>query len=78
MRNLPMAPSDVRSYALDGVAWRKSTRSQGQGADCVELARVAGVVGVRDSKDPEGPVLAVAPSVARVVAARIKRGQYDL
>ncbi|MEU1602415.1 DUF397 domain-containing protein [Micromonospora matsumotoense] len=42
---------------LSGVAWRKSTRS-GSNADCVEVAEVAQVIGVRDSKDPAGPVLA--------------------
>ncbi|WP_089154554.1 DUF397 domain-containing protein [Micromonospora sp. NBS 11-29] len=42
---------------LSGATWRKSTRS-GSNADCVEVATAARVVGVRDSKDPAGPVLA--------------------
>ncbi|MEU7978898.1 DUF397 domain-containing protein [Micromonospora sp. NPDC049081] len=41
---------------LTGATWRKSTRS-GNG-ECVEVADdLPGVVGVRDSKDPTGPVL---------------------
>lgn len=36
--------------------WRKSIRSQNAGA-CVEVARVGDVIGMRDSKDPNGPVL---------------------
>ncbi|PTA44603.1 DUF397 domain-containing protein [Micromonospora sp. RP3T] len=41
---------------LTGAIWRKSSRS-GQ-SECVEVAgNLAGVVGVRDSKDPTGPVL---------------------
>jgi len=40
-----------------GAVWRKSTRSNG-GGDCVEVATVPGLVGVRDSKDTAGPVLA--------------------
>ncbi|WP_067537234.1 DUF397 domain-containing protein [Nocardia crassostreae] len=42
---------------LAGAEWFKSTRSQ-PNADCVEIAHLrAGAVGVRDSKDPNGPVL---------------------
>jgi hypothetical protein len=33
------------------TVWRKSSRSQGQNDDCVELAGVLGTVGVRDSKN---------------------------
>ena len=43
--------------------WRKPTRSGAQGDNCVEVAtNVAGVVAVRDSKDPDGPVLEVPPA----------------
>ncbi|MEU1884554.1 DUF397 domain-containing protein [Micromonospora sp. WMMD987] len=42
---------------LSEATWRKSTRS-GSDTDCVEVAAVARVVGVRDSKDRSGPVLA--------------------
>ncbi|MFI7663316.1 DUF397 domain-containing protein [Micromonospora parva] len=47
---------------LTGVRWRKSTRSNGSGGACVEVAdNLPGVVAVRDSKDPDGPVLVFAP-----------------
>ncbi|MGY3515153.1 DUF397 domain-containing protein [Micromonospora sp. PTRAS2] len=42
---------------LSGATWRKSTRS-GSNANCVEVAETVRAVGVRDSKDPAGPVLA--------------------
>ncbi|WP_367041729.1 DUF397 domain-containing protein [Streptomyces sp. Je 1-332] len=47
------------AYDFVGAArWRKSTYSNGDGGDCVEVADgVPGIVPVRDSKDPQGPVL---------------------
>ncbi|GAB3965332.1 DUF397 domain-containing protein [Plantactinospora veratri] len=45
--------------------WKKSSRSNAQ-AECVEVADdLDGAVGVRDSKDPSGPVLAFAPAAWR-------------
>lgn len=41
-----------------GARWRKSSRSSGEGdVECVELADVDSLTGVRDSKNPAGPVL---------------------
>ena len=43
------------------VAWFKSSHSTNDGADCVEVALTPATVLVRDSKDPEGPHLALTP-----------------
>ncbi|MEV0152209.1 DUF397 domain-containing protein [Micromonospora sp. NPDC050686] len=49
---------------LTGAVWRKSTRSGNGGSTCVEVAtNLPGVVGVRDSKDRQGPALTF-PSAA--------------
>ena len=37
--------------------WRKSSRSNGAQANCVEVARASGTVAVRDSKNTAGPML---------------------
>ncbi|MFC0100393.1 DUF397 domain-containing protein [Micromonospora marina] len=52
---------------LSGARWRKSTRS---GGNCVEVAgNLSGVVGVRDSKDPAGPVLTTPAAWTRFVTS---------
>lgn len=46
---------------LSGAQWFKSTRSDAT-KDCVEVAFLgAGIVGVRDSKNPNGPALVFTP-----------------
>ncbi|MCX5120748.1 DUF397 domain-containing protein [Micromonospora sp. NBC_00362] len=57
---------------LTGAFWRTSSRS-GNG-ECVEVAdNLPGVVGVRDSKDPAGPVLVFAPAAWRAFVAVARR-----
>ncbi|WP_405095745.1 DUF397 domain-containing protein [Micromonospora sp. NBC_01412] len=56
---------------LTGARWRKSSRSSGNGGNCVEVAdNLPGVVGVRDSKDPTGPVLTFPPTAWRTFVTR--------
>jgi hypothetical protein len=51
----------------------KSSHSSGNG-ECVEVARnLPGVVAVRDSKDPDGPVLRLAPGAWASFAAHLRR-----
>ncbi|MEV7971082.1 DUF397 domain-containing protein [Sphaerisporangium sp. NPDC088356] len=43
------------------LKWYKSSYSGGNGGSCVEVAGLAGDrIAVRDSKNPSGPILAVA------------------
>nr|WP_242441185.1 DUF397 domain-containing protein [Streptomyces sp. CB02923] len=39
------------------LAWFKSSYSNDDGAECVEIANAPTVVHIRDSKDPQGPQL---------------------
>ncbi|MYR42774.1 DUF397 domain-containing protein [Streptomyces sp. SID5910] len=53
----------MREYDLTNARWRKSTYSNGDGGNCVEVADgVPGVVPVRDSKVTGGPVVVVGAS----------------
>ena len=47
----------VELAGLPDHDWRKGTQSGPNGGNCVEVAAVSGVIAVRDSKDPNGPVL---------------------
>jgi hypothetical protein len=61
---------------FSGATWRKSLRSQNSGA-CVEVARVANSVGVRDSKDPGGPILVVAVWEWQAFLDGVVGGEFD-
>ena len=50
---MPHVSSDNERLNLN---WRKARRSMNNG-NCTEVATAAGMVAVRDSKDPQGPVL---------------------
>ncbi|MET8983429.1 DUF397 domain-containing protein [Streptomyces sp. NPDC004539] len=40
-----------------GAVWRKSSYSNGSGNNCLEAAAFLAMVGIRDSKTPEGAAL---------------------
>jgi len=45
---------------LSRAEWHKSARSNGNGGNCVEVARnLPGIVAIRDSKCPHGSVLII-------------------
>ncbi len=60
---------------LSRAVWHKSTFSNGNGGNCVEVARnLPEIVAVRDSKYPEGPKLTVLPETWEAFTRRIKSG----
>jgi hypothetical protein len=58
--------------------WRTSTRSNGEGGNCVEFAATDGGVRLRDSKNPAGPVLTFGSSAWTSFIRDVKAGKYDL
>jgi hypothetical protein len=56
--------------------WRKSSFSFSNG-NCTEVATFDGFVGIRDSKDPEGPALFFAADAWREFAASLKAGTLE-
>jgi hypothetical protein len=62
---------------MQDAQWRKSSYS-GNTGNCVEVAVTESVVGVRDSKDPDGPALIFTPDEWRIFTAGIRGGEFDL
>lgn len=61
---------------LASAQWFKSSRS-GSASNCVEVAFGVAEVGVRDSKDREGPVLVLGPAAWRAFTATLRTGTLD-
>lgn len=64
---------------LTRAKWRKSSYSNANGGQCVEVARnLPGVVAVRDSKDPDGPALIFEPAQWAAFASGVRAGEFHL
>jgi hypothetical protein len=61
---------------LAQATWRKSSYSGGAG-NCVEVGGNPGTVGVRDSKDPDGPSLILSPRAWHAFVGHVKTGELD-
>ena len=59
-----------------GLAWLKAQSSSANGA-CVEIAKVAGKIAIRDSKDPDGPILVYTPAEFRAFLSGARNGEFD-
>lgn len=58
------------------VAWQKSSYSNHQSA-CVEMGRIGReMIGFRDSKDPEGAVLAFQCTAVRAFVAAVAADEF--
>jgi hypothetical protein len=55
--------------------WRKSSYSQDNG--CVSFADFGETIGLRDSKDPDGPVLRFTRTEIAALLAGCKAGEFD-
>ena len=58
------------------VAWQSA--SDCVSGDCVEASLRDGMVRVRDSKDPDGPMLTFTPAEWEAFLAGAKAGEFDL
>ncbi|MCG5214272.1 DUF397 domain-containing protein [Streptosporangium sp. KLBMP 9127] len=67
---------------LSNATWFKSSFSGSNGGNCVEVARIngepghAGLIAVRDSKDPDGPKLFFTPPEWDAFLSGAKAGEF--
>ncbi|HET9117434.1 MAG TPA: DUF397 domain-containing protein [Pseudonocardiaceae bacterium] len=62
---------------LTGAPWRKSSYSNGNGGDCVEVADLpGGARAVRDSKNPGGSVLSFTAAAWSAFTAGVRSGEF--
>jgi hypothetical protein len=54
--------------------WVKSTYSGGEGGNCIEWSPTRSAV--RDSKDPDGPMLAFTPTAWSSFVAAVQRDEF--
>jgi hypothetical protein len=59
------------------TTWRKSSYSEANTPDCVEIAELDGVVGIRDSKHWERGHLTVSGEGFRSLVERARSGDLD-
>jgi hypothetical protein len=59
------------------ATWRKSQRSNSQGA-CVEIARLDGAtIAMRNSRDPQGTALVYPADAVRALVSAVRSGEFD-
>ncbi len=59
-----------------GLAWLKAQASTHNG-QCVELASAPGKIAMRDSKDPDGPILVYTRAEFKAFLDGARNGEFD-
>ncbi len=60
---------------MTSLAWRKSSHSNTQGNECVEVAELGEAVGIRDSKAPHVGHLVLTPEAFTTLLNRAKQDE---
>jgi hypothetical protein len=67
----------ISAAELVGASWKKSQRSNSQGA-CVEIARLGSdTVAMRNSRDPRGTALVYSADAVRALVSAVRTGEFD-
>jgi hypothetical protein len=65
----------LKTSKLPSATWRKSSHSGDEGGNCIELADLDSAIGIRDSKNSDGPALVIRRREFGALLARVKSGE---
>jgi hypothetical protein len=80
VRKMDAAPARkimLSASERESLSWLKARSSTANG-QCVELASAVGNVAIRDSKDPDGPILVYTRSEFRTFLEGARNGEFDI
>jgi hypothetical protein len=60
----------------ENLSWLKARSSTANG-HCLEIAAAVGNIAIRDSKDPDGPILVYSPPEFRAFLDGARNGEFD-
>ncbi|MEU6085135.1 DUF397 domain-containing protein [Streptomyces sp. NPDC047108] len=66
----------MNSSEYAATTWRKSSYSGASEGNCIEVAEESALVPVRDSKDPDGPVLVFSADAWTAFVSAVKAGAF--
>ncbi|NEA64137.1 DUF397 domain-containing protein [Streptomyces sp. SID12488] len=68
----------MRSIDLSAVTWRRSSYSNTDGGQCLEVADNLSAVPVRDSKTPDAPALILRPTTWTSFVTAVRRDELPI
>ncbi|EFC82297.1 DUF397 domain-containing protein [Parafrankia sp. EUN1f] len=74
----PVTSAPASASASADRAWLRSSFCQGAADTCVDVQLGPGGVGVRDSKDLDGPVLRFTPEEWEAFLLGVRNGEFEL
>lgn len=63
---------------LGNARWRKSTKSENSGGNCVSIALIGNLGAIRNTNTPDGGVVIVPRRELEAFIRAAKTGEYDL
>jgi hypothetical protein len=76
MDSAPARKMTLSASEREDLAWLKARSSTANG-QCVEIASAVGNIAIRDSKDPDGPILIYTRSEFGAFLEGARNGEFD-